>query len=180
MNDADRSGNEPGSVLPAGEVAIAPTAGRLSAEERQEIVDAEHLRLLAIFHYIFGAQSIFIGCFFLIYVVMGFVMIGAAIFVPKSPTGAGPPALLGVFFVLMGVIAIAFCCGVGLLIIYAGYSIHRRARRTYTLILAGLQCTSFPFGTILGVCTFVVLLRPSVEKLYVPNAVLPEYERRFR
>jgi len=36
----------------------------------------------------------------------------------------------------------------------------------FSLIIAGINCVQFPFGTVLGVFTFVVLLRDSVRELY--------------
>lgn len=60
----------------------------------------------------------------------------------------------------------------GALVIVSGRSIKRRRRRVFSLIVAGLSCLFFPFGTALGVFTFIVLLRPSVERLY--RAVPPE------
>jgi hypothetical protein len=34
------------------------------------------------------------------------------------------------------------------------------------MIMAGVNCAWFPFGTVLGVFTFIVLLRTSVRAMY--------------
>ena len=41
-----------------------------------------------------------------------------------------------------------------------------RRHRTFSLIVAGINCLGIPLGTILGVFTLIVLLRPSVRTLY--------------
>ena len=42
----------------------------------------------------------------------------------------------------------------------------QRRSHTLCLVAAALSCVFMPFGTLLGVCTFVVLLRPSVAPLF--------------
>jgi len=58
----------------------------------------------------------------------------------------------------------------GLMTIFAGRSIQKRKRWIFTLVIAGLQCASFPFGTALGVFTFLLLFRESVRRLYQVDA----------
>jgi hypothetical protein len=57
----------------------------------------------------------------------------------------------------------------GILTIVSGRLISLRRRRTFSLVVAGINCASFPFGTVLGVFTFIVLARPSVRALYPPR-----------
>jgi hypothetical protein len=45
----------------------------------------------------------------------------------------------------------------------------QRRRKVFSMVTAGVNCLSFPFGTVLGVFTFVVLSRPSVEASYRKN-----------
>lgn len=48
----------------------------------------------------------------------------------------------------------------------SGWLIRERRGRVFSLIVAGLDCMCLPFGAILGVFTFMVLLRASVAELY--------------
>ena len=41
-----------------------------------------------------------------------------------------------------------------------------RRARTFSLVMAGVNCLSVPLGTTLGVFTFIVLLRESVAAQY--------------
>jgi hypothetical protein len=52
----------------------------------------------------------------------------------------------------------------------AGRSLARRKRYLFCLIVAGTMCVMCnPLGTVLGVFTIVVLLRPSVKELFGAN-----------
>jgi len=43
-----------------------------------------------------------------------------------------------------------------------------RRHRTFSMAIAALDCLHIPFGTILGILTFIVLGRDSVRALYHP------------
>jgi hypothetical protein len=48
----------------------------------------------------------------------------------------------------------------------AGRAIRRRENYTFCVIVAALSCMLMPFGTVLGVLTIVVLMRPSVKEMF--------------
>jgi len=50
--------------------------------------------------------------------------------------------------------------------ILAGFWLLRRKNRIATVVAAALSCIEFPYGTLVGVLTFIVLARPSVAALY--------------
>ncbi len=66
-------------------------------------------------------------------------------------------------------------CGVtwgwvtGILTIISGRRIAKQRSRVFSLVMAGVNCLSIPIGTTLGVFTFIVLLRPSVQAMYDQN-----------
>jgi hypothetical protein len=139
-------------------------------DQRQEIIDAEHLRVLSICYYVMGGVVIFFSCFALIYVVMGLVLALMPEQLDGPRHGEPPPAVIG--FVIAGIGGCFLCLGwaFGALAIYVGRSLAQHRRRTLTLVLAAIYCLSIPFGTLLGVFTFVVLLRDSVMRLYEKQA----------
>jgi hypothetical protein len=127
--------------------------------------DEEHLRLLSIFHYIVGGLS---GLFALIpiaYLVFGLIFL----YSPEKFANREvmPPAFFGWIFVIFG----AFCTLAGMLvsamIITAGRFLSKRINHLFCLIIAGLQCAIFPFGTALGVFTIIVLMREPVKQLFM-------------
>lgn len=101
------------------------------------------------------------------------------------PVNPAPPppamfAAFGMMFVVMGVIMLVIGLTFALLAFLAGRYISSHRHRVFCLVVAGIGCLSFPLGTILGVFTFIVLLRPSVISLFEPRgevemaeAVLP-------
>jgi hypothetical protein len=76
------------------------------------------------------------------------------------------PQFFGYLFIGLGSCAVLLGWTVGALTIFAGRCIATHRRRVFSLVMAGINCASFPLGTLLGVFTFVVLLRPSVKELY--------------
>ena len=77
---------------------------------------------------------------------------------------------IGFLFVILGGGIVLIGWTVGGLTAYAGRCLQRRQHRLLTFIMAGINCLHVPFGTALGVCTFLVLQRPTVEALYQPPA----------
>jgi hypothetical protein len=42
----------------------------------------------------------------------------------------------------------------------------RHTNYTYCLVVAAIECMFTPFGTVLGVLTIIVLVRPTVKALF--------------
>jgi hypothetical protein len=57
-------------------------------------------------------------------------------------------------------------------------NIKRRKSRTFCLVVAGLSCLEFPYGTFLGVVTFIVLGRDSVVRRFSASNKLAEITRQ--
>jgi hypothetical protein len=133
--------------------------------------DAEHLRLLSIFHYIVGGIAFLFACFPLIHVTIGSIFIFAAAHAHSAEQA--PPEIIGWILLFFGlaffVLGLAF--GVGLL--WSGHCLARRKHYQFSLVVACIECLFLPFGTVLGVFTLVVLSRDSVKAVYFPRAVTP-------
>lgn len=139
--------------------------------ERQRRQDEEHLKLLSIFYYVAGSLSALIALFPLMYGAFGLAMMAAGgVASPRPGPEAVVPAMLGGCFAFAG--GMLFLLGGTLAAVkfYAGYCLSRHRSRTFCLVVAGLTCLAIPYGTVLGVFTFVVLARPSVEELFAPQA----------
>jgi hypothetical protein len=148
-----------------------------------QILDREHLRLLAIGYYISGAATALFVSIFLIHFafVSAFAIMPDSFWkttnttvrasvvstnLPPAHIGETPPrAILGVFAAVIGFIII---CGwtLGGLTIYAGKSIKQRKRRNFVLVMAAIKCLFIPYGTALGIATFFVLARPAVKSQF--------------
>ncbi|MCW8133890.1 MAG: hypothetical protein KIS92_26320 [Planctomycetota bacterium] len=124
--------------------------------------DDEHLRILSILHYVFGALAAMGGCVPAIYVALGAVFLVA----PQPASGKGPPAAVGWVLMLVGGGLMLLGLTIAALIAYSGRCLAHRRRHTFSFVVACLMLLSFPLGTALGVFTIIVLSRPTVKSLY--------------
>jgi hypothetical protein len=131
--------------------------------------DREHLRLLAIFHYVGAGLAALFSLFPLLYTTIGAIFIFAA----RHPSAAGPkpgeelpPEFLGWIFAVLGALLFLIGIAMAICILIAGRSIAHRKRYSFVLVMACIECLFNPFGTILGVFTIVVLPRESVKALF--------------
>lgn len=131
----------------------------------QASIDAKQLKLLMVFHWVFtGLLTIGLMMVVLHYLLMGYIMDNPEMW---EESQAGPPP--EEFFAVFKYVYLAM----GLIVLMSGLSnalsarfIQARKHRTFSLIISGANCLMFPFGTVLGVFTFVVLLRDSVARIY--------------
>ena len=126
--------------------------------------DAEHLRLLAVFHQVVGGLCCLFALFPLLYLLMGlFLMTGAG-----EPRRAGDfgPVFAGCFVTSLGgfFLVLATVYAVGLFFV-ARY-LRERRKHTFCVVVAAVSCAFSPFGTVLGIFTLIVLFRPSVRELF--------------
>jgi len=126
--------------------------------------DQEHLRLLVWAHYIWAGTIGFFSLFTLVYIGLGVMMVSGAF--PQSGTPKDDPRVMGLFFAGIGALFLIMGTTFASLTYFAGRSIRDRRRRIFCLILAGLNCLQAPFGTVMGVCTIIVLNRPEVKLLF--------------
>lgn len=123
--------------------------------------DKEHLKLLSIFHYIVGAITALFSFFPLIYVAIGIAMLVGA-FNGKD----APPKIVGWIFVIFPGFIILCGWTFTVCIFIAGYKLAHYRSRMYCLVIACIECTFMPFGTVLGVFTIIVLMKDSVKELF--------------
>jgi len=127
--------------------------------------DSEHLRLLAIFHYVVAALAELVSFFPLLYSAMGGFMLYAAHH-PGPHNQEPPPAFLAWIFIAMGVLFFLAGWAMASCILIAGRSLARQRHYWFALVVACIECLFMPFGTILGVFTIIVLSREAVKTLF--------------
>jgi len=138
----------------------------------QRKVDTEHLRLLSIFQFVFAGLAL-VGIAFLClhYAVMSTVMNNPAIW--KDQKGGPPPAeffaMFKWFYLVFGFLLVLG----GVANLLSGLFMRRRTNRMFSMVVAGINCVQFPFGTALGVFTFIVIGRDSVREIYEAAAASP-------
>jgi hypothetical protein len=128
--------------------------------------DAEHLRLLSIFHYVVAGLAALFSFFPLLYTTVGAVFIFAARHGTAKPGEDLPPEFLGWIFAVLGSLLFLIGIAMAICILIAGRSLALRKRYSFALVMACIECLFVPFGTILGVFTIVVLSRESARGLF--------------
>ena len=161
--------------------------------DEELIVTRERLRLLSLGYYISGGIGALLVSFLLIHLIL-FTIASflpqstwenskpprqQVLQSPASPVPAlntqrfnppvhtaGNPVVL--FRIMAGAICVVILLGwtLGGLTIFAGRCIARRKHRTFVLIMAGVNCIWIPYGTLLGVASFLTLSAPKAMKEY--------------
>jgi len=124
--------------------------------------DLQHLKLLSIFYYVVGGLLAFFSCFALIYMFMGVMFLTA----PPPPRGAPPPAAVGWFFIILSGAALLIGWVWAAALMVAGWLLGRRRCYVYCMVMGCSALLFQPFGTVLGVFTLILLLRPTVKQLF--------------
>jgi hypothetical protein len=127
----------------------------------------DKLRALAVAHYVMGGLICLFGLFPLLYVLLGGAMLAGGLTAGTGGASSGAPLAVmgGVFMAIGGAITLAFQA-TGISTIYAGMGLWKQERYTFCLVVAGLLCTIFPFGTVVGVLTLVCLCSPEGRMAY--------------
>lgn len=126
--------------------------------------DVEHLQLLSVFHYVVAALVGLFSLFPIFHLVMGIMMLTGRF--PDGQTPEAPFNFMGWFFVVFAVVWIVCGLTFAICLLYAGRFLTQHRRYLFCLVIAGLSCMLMPFGTVLGVFTILVLMRPSVRELF--------------
>ena len=134
------------------------------------------------------------GCFPIIHLVLGIALVTGALDDQMRPAGtpafdasaeespeattnspmAGPPNLMrnrppaafGWIFVGFAAFMIAIFWCLAIASILAGRRLAAHRSYTFCLVVASIECLFAPVGTVLGVFTIVVLMRPTVKELF--------------
>ena len=130
----------------------------------QRVTDEQHLKLLAVFHFVV-AGLLFAGLGFLVvhFMIMNMVFTNPDVW--KNSPNPPPPQLFAIFgyiYAFAGVLLIAATIAN----LLSGLYLLARKNRMFSLAVAALNCIQIPLGTVLGVLTILVLVRDSVRELY--------------
>ena len=135
---------------------------------RQSIIDDEHLKLLSLGYMISAGISALFSLFGLFYALMGISLGFVFSHTQNVPNKAGqpPPAFVGWLFAGIGTAIVLFMVALGTSRLRASRCLKRHSSRTFCMVVAAITCLEFPYGTALGVLTFIVLGRESVVRLF--------------
>ena len=127
--------------------------------------DRDHLKLLSIFHFLLGGLATLAAMFPVIHLALGIGLV-SGFFPADTPGQGGPELIVGwIFVVLASLLILLFLVCAGLAV-YTGVCLANEKRHGFCTAVACLECLFFPWGTVLGVVTLMVLMRPSVKELF--------------
>jgi hypothetical protein len=144
----------------------------MSDDLRHIIIDEEHLRLLSIGYMVSAGLSALTSLLGLVYVFLGLMMdrmIGE-IAGDAMKSGGLPPMFFSWLFSAIGIVLFVVLVVVAILQFRTARCLKEERSHTFCMVIAGLTCLNFPYGTLLGVFTFMVLGRPTVKALFARTA----------
>jgi len=127
--------------------------------------NSNELDILAICHYVVAALTALASCFALIWIGLGIAMATH----PDQFAGDGgqpPPEFVPWMFLGIGAACLLFGWALAICVAMAGRFLKRHRHYLFCMIVSAVNCLFFPFGTVLGVFTIIVLLRPDVKALF--------------
>lgn len=150
-------------------------------EEQPNAEDREHLSALSIGHFILAGVALIGGVPTLLVGVSGSKLVDefgsdVSMALGNIPTQAGTDAFGGspdamlqdlntlIISVVVSMVLLAVISAVHLAVV--GAQIRRRRWWTFCYLTGWGECLMFPFGTVLGIFTILVLSRPSVKRLF--------------
>lgn len=126
--------------------------------------DQEHLNLLKLSYYILAGTTGFVSLIAVLYIGLGALFASGVL--PSTPNDAGNTRIMGLIFLSIGLVVLIIGLAITFLTYWAGRCLRDRRHRTFCVVIACLSCLHVPFGTAIGVCTIIVLGRPSVRALF--------------
>ena len=121
------------------------------------------LSTLSVLHYVYGVLVCLTGLALLSLVFAGSFLNSAWL---AEQSGEAPPIWLGSFLRTLGWILFVLVEIHGILNLISAGKIGKRNGRTFTQVVAALNCLNIPFGIALGIFTFVVLGDKDVRAEY--------------
>jgi len=137
------------------------------------LITAHDLRLLSIGYYI---QAGIAGFYTLL--IIGYSAFATVILANiNKMTGQAnqpeiPAAVLSVISILLA-LGLGISCAYTVCVFLAGYWLRHFRNKVFIQVLAGFNCLAIPYGTVLGIFTFMVLQRPSAKQFFAGAGAPP-------
>ena len=128
--------------------------------------DAEQLKLLGVFHYVFAGLLAAGGCLMGAYFAFAGYMVSEVMKAMPPSAGPPPPSGMGWFFGAFGAVFTLGILAIAALHFMCARWLGQRRNRSFCFVVACLSCFNVPLGTILGIFTILVLQRPSVQVFF--------------
>jgi len=125
-----------------------------------------NLKLLSIFHYVFGGLTAALSLFSLLHIGVGLTFILGSQELAQSTEGTPLPPGFGWIFLIAGLVWLVLGMTLAGCAIASGRFLGKRRRYRFSFVVACIECLFAPIGTVLGVFTIVLLSKESVKAMY--------------
>ena len=136
--------------------------------------DVEHLKTVAILHYLAAALFALTGCLSILHLGLGIAILTGVM--PMQPSEREGAAFTGTIFTAVGLIWMVGWWMMAVVIALGGRNLQLRRSWPFAMIVAVLLAMHAPLGTLLGVFTIVILVRPNVKAVFLtkqtPNPIV--------
>jgi hypothetical protein len=139
----------------------------------QSNVDREQLRVLSALHFIYGGLAACACLAALIFLYIGAIAVLAA--AAGAPRSSAPWNAIAVG--AAGCVIAAIGSGLSVLLgtaaalrILTGLALRQHRYYAFCLVVSGIMMLQIPLGALLGIASVIVLLRPSVKRLFSETA----------
>jgi hypothetical protein len=137
------------------------------------LITTHDLRLLAIGYYIQGGIAAFYTLMLLGYSAFASALFAGILRTASESSGQEiPPALVSIVSLLLAIV-LGLSCAYTACLFLVGYWLRHSRNMLFIQIIAALNCLAIPYGTVLGIFTFMVLQRPSAKQYFHPAAAPP-------
>jgi hypothetical protein len=130
--------------------------------------DVEHLKIVAILHYFAGGLFALTGFASIIHLSLGVLMLSGA--VPMKPSEQAEATVIGAIFTGVALIWMLSWWMFAIVIAIGGRNLQLRRSWGFALVVALLLAIHAPLGTLLGVFTILILLRPTVKAVFIAKS----------
>ncbi len=135
---------------------------------KQTIVDNEHINLLSLFQLISGIFTLAWSVFMVLY--FGFIIfiinLGGKFDAAKNQIDSEFPFQFMGIIIIVWIICLLIAIALGIAKIFSSKFLKQRKNRTFSIVISCIECFSFPYGTLLGVLSIIVLNRDNVKNVY--------------
>jgi len=128
-----------------------------------------YLKLLSIFHFLVAGFVALVACLPIFHFIIGLAIAIMGLTQATNESDGFAMAFFGLIFVVISGSIMLMAWIFAALIAFTGYSLARRKHYVFCLVMAGVECTFSLTGILLGVFTIVVLTRPSVKEMFMPQ-----------
>ncbi len=130
--------------------------------------DNLHLNILSALHYLVGVYLL-LGTLF----ISRYVLAGVLAFIKSNGTASPSESFTSWGQVILISTLVLLMMAQGIALLFAGHYLRKKKSRTFCLVIAGIECLSFPLGTVLGVFTLIKLSKASVKERFAQQNIEP-------